>query len=305
MLNLALYATTVVVWGASWLAVRYQLGVVAPEVSLVYRFAVSAVLMVGWCLLSGRSLRSAPAQHGFLALQGLFLFGINYYLIYLGTQYLTTGLVAVLFSLVVAFNILGGVMVLRLPLRPRVAAGAALGLVGIAVIFWPAIRAFDLSRDGSLGIAFCIAGTISASAGMLLSGRNQRRGMSVVASNAMGMVYGSVFLSLLVLARGAPFAFDPSLFYVGSMVYLVLFATVIGFFAYLTLLGRIGADRAGYAAVMFPVVALALSTIYESFVWTPEAAVGVLLVLSGNALVLTRGAPATPRPAENPHWESS
>ncbi len=293
MKDFLLYAVTVMIWGSSWLAIKYQLGVVAPGISLLYRIALAAAMLVAFCLMTRRNLRFTLKEHGFIALQGLFLFSTNYFLIYLGSQYLTSGLVAVAFSTVVVMNILLGALLFRMPIRPRVACGAAVGIGGIVLIFWPEVAAFDLARDGSLGLALTIAGTLSASLGMLVSGRNQKHGLPVVQSNAIGMTYGAGLLALAALFSGSSFDFDPSPLYIGSLLFLVVFATVIGFWSYLTLLGRIGADRAAYASVLFPIIALGLSTAFEEFEWTPAAGIGLALVLAGNALVLIR--PGGPR----------
>ena len=183
--------------------------------------------------------------------------------------------------MVVVFNI-------GAPVRPRVLAGALLGIGGIALIFRPEIQSSDLSQSTLLGAALCLAGTVAAALGMLTSARNQRHGLPVIQTNAYGMAYGIGFLVAFTAANESAYDFDPSAAYVGSLLFLAIFATVIGFWSYLTLLGRIGADRAGYATVLFPVVALGISTVYEGYLWTTEAALGVALVLLGNALVLTR-----------------
>lgn len=289
MTNALLYATTVLFWGTSWLAIKFQLGVVAPEVSIVYRFAASAAIMMALCLATRRDLRFTARQHAFMAAQGLCLFSTNYLLIYLATQYLTSGLVAVAFSTITMMTIGLGALFFGFPVRPRVMAGAAVGLLGIGLVFWPEIRAFDPSRGGSLGLGLALAGTLSAATGMLLSARNQRAGMAVIPNNAWSMTYGCAFITLYSLARGLPFAFDASPAYVISLAYLAVGATVIAFWTYLTLVGRIGPDRGAYASVLFPVVALALSTLFEGFVWTRADVFGVVLVLAGNALVLTKG----------------
>ncbi len=114
------------------------------------------------------------------------------------------------------------------------------------------------------------------------------------------MTYGTLFMAAYCLAAGTPFGFDARPLYVGSLIFLAVFATVIAFWSYLTLLGRIGADRAGYASVLFPIVALALSTVYEDYQWTAAAALGVALVLIGNALVLTRGGVGHTAPLATP-----
>lgn len=288
-MDLSLYAMTVILWGTSWLAIKFQLGVVLPEVSLIYRFALAGAIMMAICLLGRRRMGFSAADHGFFALQGLCLFSTNYFFVYLGSQYLTTGLVAVIFSLVVVFNIFGSAVLFRTALKPGVLAGAGLGLAGIALVFWPEIRAFDPSRSSTLGAMLALVGTAVASVGMLVSAWNQkRRDLPVLQSNAYGMVYGCGLLTLLTLVRGSPFAFDPGFAYVTSLLYLALFATVLAFWSYLTLVGRIGADRAAYATVLFPIIALALSTWVEGFQWTAAAALGIALVLAGNALILRK-----------------
>jgi drug/metabolite transporter (DMT)-like permease len=288
MTNLVLYATVVIVWGTSWLAIKYQLGVVAPEASLVYRFVLSAAIMVGYCLASKRSLRFTRRQHGQMALQGLLLFCLNYYLIYLSTQHLTSGLVAVAFSTLSVMSIALGALFYGIALKPRVMAGSLIGLAGIALVFWPELVAFDLNRAGTLGLLLALGGTLSAAFGMMTSGRSQKLGLPVMQTNAWGMVYGSGLLVLLALVRGVEFTIDPAPLYLGSLLFLAVMSTVVGFACYLTLLGRIGPDRAAYATVLFPILALALSTVFEGFRWTPTAAAGFALVLAGNALVLSK-----------------
>ncbi|HJO97611.1 MAG: DMT family transporter [Rhodospirillales bacterium] len=289
MTNVLLYVLTVFFWGTSWLAIKFQLGVVAPEVSVLYRMAGAAAILTAYCVLARRPMRFSLRDHGFMALQGLFLFSGNYVLIYLGSQYLTSGLVAVAFSSIVVMNIAGTALLFAEPIRARVVLGAAAGIAGLTLVFWPEIRAFDVARDGTIGLALVMAGTFLASLGMLTSARNQKQGLPIVQSNAFGMTYGALALVALALGLDRPLNFDTSFPYVASLFYLAFFATVLAFGCYLTLLGRIGADRAAYASVLFPIVALALSTVFEGYQWTLSAALGLVMVLVGNALILTRG----------------
>ena len=286
--NLLLYATTVTFWGTSWLAITFQLGQVAPEASVTYRFVLSALILVGFCLATGRSLRFGAKEHGWIAIQGLFLFSTNYILVYLSTQHLSSGLVAVAFSTVVVLNILGSAVFLGTRMRLRVVSGALLGIAGIGLVFWPEFQSFDLSRTGTQGLVLCLLGTLSASIGMLTSAGNQRRGLPVIQTNAIGMACGAAIMAEFTVLRGQTFGFDPSFAYTASLLYLAVFATVIAFWSHLTLLGRIGADRASYAAVLFPVIALGLSTAFEGFLWTASAGLGVAMVIAGNGLVLAR-----------------
>jgi drug/metabolite transporter (DMT)-like permease len=292
MSNSLLYIVTVAIWGSSWLAITYQLGTVAPEASIIYRFLLAAAILMGWCILRGLRLRFSLKEHLFMGLQGVLLFSINYVIFYFATMHLTSGLVAVAFSTIVIMNIGFGALLLGMPIRPRVALAALLGLGGLVLVFWSDIAAFNLGSGGLTGLGLSLIATASASLGNVTSARNQRAGIPVIEGNAFGMVYGALFTFFIALGRGVPFTFDFRPAYLISLFYLALFATVIGFGSYLTLLGRIGADRAAYVSVVFPLVALALSTLFEGFQWTTPAVAGVALILIGNLLVLTRW-PAT------------
>jgi drug/metabolite transporter (DMT)-like permease len=283
----ALYLATVLIWGTSWLAIKFQLTVPAEQ-SVAYRFTLAAIIQLGFCLATGRSLRFPLRDQAFIALQGALLFALNYILFYIATPHLTTGLVATLFSTIILFNIGFGAIFLRTPIGLRVLLGAVIGLAGMVLIFRPEIAKVEAGTGALIGIGLSVVATASASLGNMASVRNQRAGISVIAANTLGMAYGAAFMWGFVLLRGTPVTFDPSLLYIGSLLYLGLFASVGGFFFYLTLIGRIGADRGAYVTVVFPIVALGLSTVFEGYHWTVEAGLGVILVAAGNVLVLAR-----------------
>ncbi len=291
MTNLILYTVTVLVWGSSWIALTFQLGEVPVQVSVAYRFFLASLILYIFCRVTGRRIRFPLSDHPRIALQGLLLFCTNFFLLYKCTNYLTSGLVSVIFSTLVVWNILGSAVLFRAQIPARVLMGAALGLSGITVVFWPELRAFDLSSDTSGGLLLGLAGTLSASAGMLISSKFQKRGLPIFETTTLAMFYGALFMTVLNLATGEPFAFDPGLPYVSSLLFLAIFASVVGFGCYLTLLGRIGPERAGYATVLFPVVALTLSTLFEGFEWTTFSLSGVALVLVGNVFILLKPKP--------------
>jgi drug/metabolite transporter (DMT)-like permease len=288
MNNALLYAGTVLIWGSTWFAITFQLGTVDPALSVAYRFALAAAVLFVYCALTRRRLRFGVEEHLFMLLQGTLLFGVNYLLFYQATGYLTSGLVAVIFSTVIVMNIVNGALFLGTRVQGRVLLGAGIGLVGIVLVFLPELTAFDLSDKGAFGLLLSIAATFSASLGNILSARNQRRAIPIIQTNAYGMTYGALLIFGYALAAGAPLAFDPSPAYIISLGYLALFGSIAAFGCYLTLLGRIGADRAAYATLLFPVVALAISTVFEGYRWTAYGLTGMSLVLIGNFLVLSR-----------------
>ena len=293
MNNLTLYLASVLIWGSTWLVITFQYGKVAPEVSVAYRFALAALLLMGWCLARRMKMRFAPAQHGWIALQGALMFGANYVLVYLAEQRIPSGLMAVIFSLLSVLNLLGARVFFRTPLRLGALLGTAVGIAGVALVCLPRAT-FDGGSAFRAGILLAIAATLISSLSNLLSQRNQRSGIPVMQGNAFGMLYGAAFVALYCLAAGRSFTLDLSARYLGSLAFLSLFGSVLAFGAYLTLIGRIGAGRAGYAMVAIPVVALGLSTLFEGLRWEWTLALGAALCLAGNFLVL----PRAPRPAE-------
>lgn len=299
MSTLLIYAALVLVWGTTWIMVKLQLGVVAPEVSVIYRFVIAAALMFGWAVARRLPLRFAPRDHLFIALQGALIFSTNFLLFYMAAAYLTTGLLAVVFSTASAMTMLFNALLLRRAPAPLVLLGAGLGMLGIAIIFWPALLAFSFEAGAGLGLVLSLAGTASFSLGGIVSARNQAAGLSLRGSTAWAMAYGALLLTGFAVVRGQTFNFDPAFAYVGSLVYLAVFGSVIAFACYFALLARIGAERAAYATVLFPIVALSISTLFEGYQWTPLALLGVALTLLGNVLVLMRPRPAAlGRPAD-------
>ena len=242
--------------------------------------------MFAWAWLRGDRLRLPLRDHAFLVLLGAFLFSTNYVLVYHATLGLTTGLVAVIFSTAVVWNMINGRLLLGRRLEPLVILGALFGLAGIVIVFWPELEAFESGGLVLTSVGFCLLGTFSFSLGNIVSQRNQDRRLPFIASTAYGMSYGALLLFAWALVRGLPFAFDSSPPYVWSLAYLTVLGTVVGFASYLLLVGRLGAARAAYATVLFPIVALWLSTLFEGYAWSLSGLLGVGLILCGNVVVL-------------------
>ena len=288
MANGFVYLAVVLIWGTTWIMISFQIGVVPPEVSVAYRFAIASASMFAWAGLRGLPLRFAWRDHVFIALQGALIFSTNFVLFYLAALDLATGLLAVVFSTASIMTLLVNALWQRRPPPVRTLLGAALGSCGIALVFWPEIAAFSLSSGAGLGLLLSLGGTLSFSLGGLVAARNQAVGLSVRGTTAWAMAYGTGLLSLFVVLRGARFSFDPAFPYIGSLLYLAVFGSVIAFACYFALLGRIGPERSAYATVLFPIVALVISTLFEGYHWTALALVGVGMTLAGNLLVLTR-----------------
>jgi drug/metabolite transporter (DMT)-like permease len=285
-----LYGATVIIWGTTWLAIKFQLGSVDPMVSVLYRFMAAALTLLLYCKLRGLKMRFRLKDHIFMALQGLVLFSVNYWLIYLAEVHLTSGLVAVIFSGIVFMNMINGAVLLGSPIRSNVLLGGAIGVLGIVLVFWPQLISFNLSDKGALGLVLSVVSTFMASLGNIISARHQQHNLPVIQTNAYGMAYGAAIIGAISLISGKTFGFEMSLTYVGSLFYLSFFGTVIAFGCYLKLIGKIGADRAAYATMLFPIVALGISTVYEGYQWAPSNMIGMAVVLVGNWMVLRKRA---------------
>jgi drug/metabolite transporter (DMT)-like permease len=294
-----LFAAATLIWGSTWLGIKYQLGVVAPEVSVAYRFALAAVMLGAWCALTGRSLRFSRREHAFIALQGTLLFGLNYVGVYWAEQYATSGLVAVLFSTIVFMNPIGARIAFGAPLGARMLFAALLGVSGVALLFLPELARARAGGDAALGIAFGLGATVIASAGNLAAVRNQQAGIPVLQGTAWAMLYGAIVAAAAATLHGVAWTFDPHPGYVLSLLYLSAFGSVIAFCAYLTLMQNVGPSRSSYVAIAIPVVALALSTLFEGYRWTWIAVVGVVLAVIANWIAL-RPAKIAPTPAPHP-----
>jgi drug/metabolite transporter (DMT)-like permease len=288
MQSILFYIVTVLIWGSTWLAITFQLGVVEPLVSVVYRFALAAGLLLIYCKLTGLNLRFTRQDHLYMALQGVLLFAVNYWLFYIAETVLASGLVAVVFSTMVVMNMINGAIFLRTPFNNRVMLGAVLGMSGIVLVFWPELTTFSLDDQGFYGLLLSLAATLSASLGNIASARNQKFRLPIIQSNAIGMAYGALAMFLVALFGGSTFSFEFTFSYVSSLLYLAIFGSIIAFGCYLSLVGRIGVDRAAYVTLLFPLVALALSTVYEGYRWSGLALLGVVLILVGNLLVLRK-----------------
>lgn len=287
-MNVLLYLTTVLIWGTTWIAIKWQLGPVPVAQSIAWRFLLAAAILFALAALRGRLVVPRGPARWLVAAQGVCLFCVNFLCFYHASRWISSGLVAVVFSMATLFNALNARLWFRQPIAPRVMAGGGLGLAGVVALFWQELGHGAWSLHAFAGLALAVAGTLSFSFGNLLSSRLQRLGYLPLNTNAWAMLCGALLLVAGMLASGTPPVWDPAPRYLWALLYLAVPGSVIGFTAYLTLVGRIGAERAAYATVLFPLVALNVSAWFEGYRWGGAALVGVVLVLCGNLLVFVR-----------------
>ena len=283
-----LYIATVTIWGSTWIAITFQLGSVDPIVSVIYRMVIASALLFLLCKMRGISLQLSIKNHQFIALQGLCLFGINYWAIYHAELYLPSGIIAVIFSLIVFFNIINARLFLNYPFSINIIVGGIIGLLGISLLFYPELTKLSSTNTAIKGFLFALAGAMFASLGNIAATRNGLLGISVWSINAWGTFYGTVALLFIAFASNTQLSFDQSAEYILSLLYLSIFGTIIAFGAYLKLLVVIGPEKAGYTGLLIPFFALLISTVFEDYQWTTMAIVGFALVALGNFMVMKR-----------------
>lgn len=290
MHNALLFAVTVLIWGTTWIAIAAQVGNVPVMLSIFLRFALAgAVLLAGLAAL-GRLAR--PSVWRFVVIQAFCLFCFNFIGLYKASGLIASGLVALVFSLASIFNAVNARLFFGDRIAPRTLLAGATGAAGLALIFW---RDFFVGVDLATvrGIGWATFGTLMFSFGTMASRHNGELGIAPLTANAWGMPIGALGLAVLVVLSGQPLRLT------GDPVYwTALVGSVGGFTAYLLLAARIGAARAGYATVLFPVVALAISTVAEGYSWTPNALAGVALTLLGNVIMFRRPRASPPSQAQ-------
>ncbi|NMH64824.1 DMT family transporter [Shewanella salipaludis] len=279
-----MYGLMIGVWGFSWIAIKWQQGEVSTEVSILYRFAIAAMLMFIIGKLFNKLQKTTLQQQAFFALQGLCLFCCNFLAFYNATHYIASGLTAVVMASAPIFNAVHGKLFYRIDVSANFWPGMFIGLAGIGLLFGADLAITHWSSQVLLGLGFSLAGTWFFSMGNMISMRNSRNSIQPFTATSYAMAYGCLALLLIIAAKGLSLELDWQPQYVASLLYLAIPASVIGFTVYLMLVDRMGANNAAYLLLITPVIALLVSSLFEGYRWTWYSSLGLMLVLTGNLL---------------------
>lgn len=279
--NFLLFTTCAGIWGSTWLVIKSQINGTDPIVSVFLRFLLSTIILLGFTKITGKSLSYPRSMHLNFFFQGACNFSLNYILTYWAEIYAPSASIALMFTLLVAYNIFGMKIFFKKEIHRNVYFGTAAGILGVFFIFSHELTTLELNESRLKGLSLGLVATLFASAGNLLSYRNHIRKVPVTVANTWGMFYGTIVSLVIALALNKPFHIESSWNYWISLIYLSLFGTVIAFGAYLTLVGRIGAERASYTTILSPVIAVILSIIFEEFKVSKFIFLGILFSLSG------------------------
>lgn len=286
MSNTVLFSIVSLIWGTTWLAITFQLGELDPILSVAIRFSLAAVTLGGYCIIKGLSLRLPTHLHIKMAVAGLCLYGLEYSLLYLSQQYVISALVAVMSSGMIYINVVLRRVFLKKPIRLEVVLGGAFGMLGMGLIFYPEFSHVQADTVLAFGIALALASFLFAGVGNVISERILDYGTPVIQMNFWAMSYGALGIFSFAIMTDVEWILPTRWQFYLTLIYLTVFGSVIAFGAYMKLIRQMGSDKTAYVALVYPIVALCASTLFEGYQWYLASVLGVLLVIIGNAIAM-------------------
>jgi drug/metabolite transporter (DMT)-like permease len=281
------FALLSIIWGATWLVIKHQLDDVSPAWSVTWRFLFAGAVMFGYCLIRGKGLRLGPGGHGFAMVVGFTQYVLNFNFVYHAEEHVTSGLVALTFALLILPNAVLSRLFLGTPITRRFLVGGLIGILGVAMMFGrDIIQPGGISGEVLLGLGLALGGLLSVSVANVLTASPQGRAQPLEAGIAWSMLYGTLMNACFAWLLEGPPVFSTSLGYLAGLAYLAIIGSALAFILYYNLIRAMGAGPAAYTAVVVPMVALLLSTLFEAYVWSPLALAGACLALLGLVVAL-------------------
>lgn len=275
------------IWGSTWIVIKDQLGSVPPAWSVTYRFVIAAGAMFIYAAVVGARLAIGARGHLLAALFGFPQFCLNFNFVYAAEHYVTSGLVATVFALLMVPNSALAWLFLKHKASGRFMLGSAIACAGVAMLFVQEIRASPATPvEVGIGIGLTLLGVLSASAANVMQASRRVASLPLASLLAWGMAYG-----VLANAAIAWFAFGPPvieyrpLYWLG-LLYLGLFASALAFPLYFAVMRAVGPGKAAYSSLLVPILAMAISTAVEGYRWSALAVAGGLVALAGMAIAL-------------------
>ncbi|PWV63143.1 DMT family transporter [Plasticicumulans acidivorans] len=285
-MNALLFALTALLWGGGALATALQAGVTPAAWSVALRMALAGVLLLGYGRWRGERLYIPPRERPFIVLQGVLFFAGAFIAFYEATRRIPSGLAALVLSTSSLFAALLGRLLFGTRLSRALLAGMLCGCLGVGIIFGPGID--QLGSETLAGCLWALAAAVATAAGTVVGARNQAAGLPTLAILGWGALVGALSSAGWALASGEHWAFEPSLRYLASLLYLAVAASCVTFMLYFELVRRVGPGRAAYTLASVPLLALLLSALFEGLRLDAHIALGAAAVLAGNVLVLRR-----------------
>lgn len=282
------FALIALIWGSTWLVIKAQFGAVPPSWSVTWRFALAAAAMFGLALARRERLRLSWREQSLAALVGVIQFAVNFQLLYSSEQYLTSGLVAVMFALMIVPNALLAQYFLKQRVTRGFILGSGVAIVGIALLLTHEYRMAPPNGQVLLGLGLALASILTASSSNVLQASEALRRIPALSMLAWAMLWGTLANAVMALVLAGPPVFDTSPGYMAGVAWLALAGSVVTFPLYLHLLRELGPGKAAYNGVAVPIIAMALSTVFEDYRWSMLAVLGAVVALGGLLIALSR-----------------
>jgi len=287
------------IWGSTWIVIKDQLGTVPPVWSVSYRFYVAGAAMLAIALLRGEGIRIGRGGFVLAAMLGTFQFVVNYNFVYASELYITSGLAAVVFALLVVPNAILAWLFFGQRVTGRFALGSAVAMAGVALLFVQEMRDAGISSDAVLkGLALVLVAVLAASISNVMQIMPAIKARPVAPLLGWAMLYGATANALFGWAYVGPPTVEPRLGYWLGIAYLGLIASALAFWLYYDIIRKIGPARAAYSSVLIPMIAMLISTFAEGYRWSALALAGGALALAGLVIALRSSRAPPPPPAD-------
>lgn len=281
------FAVVTLVWSSTWLVIRDQLGVVPPSWSVTYRFLVAGLALLAVALVRRERLWIEPPALLFATALGLAQFVLNFNLVYRAEAHITSGLVALIFALLIVPNALLGRIFLKQHVSGTFLIASLVAIAGVALMFVHEVRA-DLSGAGETmaGIGFTLLAVMCASSANVMQGSERAARSPMIPTLAWAMLIGAALDALYGWMTVGPPVMEWRAGYIAGVLYLGIVGSSLSFVLYFNLIRRIGPAMAAYSSVLIPVIAMLLSTIFEGYRWSLLSASGGALAMVGLVIAL-------------------
>jgi drug/metabolite transporter (DMT)-like permease len=287
------FSIATLIWGSTWFVILGQFGPVPAVWSVAYRFAIASLALFAWAAWRRFPLRLGRRGQAWALAFGIPQFCLNYNSVYAAEHFVTSGLVAVVFALLLVPNSAFARLFLGHRLSLRFLIGSAVAMAGVALLFVQELRASPAGPNTiAIGIGFTLVGIFAASAANTMQAVEALSRHATPSILAWGMLYGAIANAILAFVLAGPPVLDPSPLYWAGLLYLALLASSLAFVLYYEVIRAVGPAKAAYSSLIVPIIAMSLSTLFENYRWSLLAAAGGALTLAGLAIAL-RSRPAS------------
>jgi drug/metabolite transporter (DMT)-like permease len=281
------FAIVTLIWGSTWLVIKDQLAVVPPSWSVTYRFAVGGATLLLWAAIRREKLGLDGRGLLFALILGLLQFALNFNFVYRSELYITSGVVAVVYALLLVPNAILARIFLGQRMGRQLMVGSAIAVAGVALLFVHEARLSSVGPEQvMLGIAIAFAGVLSASAANVMQATRVAKAYPMATMLGWAMLLGAGMDAIWSFAMVGPPVFETRPAYWLGILYLGVIGSGVAFTLYFAMIRQIGPAKAAYTGVAIPVIAMILSTVFEGYRWSWLAAAGVALALAGLVVAL-------------------